>query len=596
MWKESESSTDKEQGILPFGGYFTLSTNSIDAQLMAKMFLAGARNLESKKEWLNELNVFPVPDGDTGTNMSLTIKSAADEVKGLESVTLETVSKAISSGSLRGARGNSGVILSQLFRGCSKVWRNEEEITPKNTAAAFQKAVETAYKAVMKPKEGTILTVARGGATKACELVEENPDIEISDLLSQTIRYMDEVLNQTPEMLPVLKEAGVVDSGGQGLVQILKGCLNGFFGIEEEEEEKEEVRKFNYRVEYILNCAKHISKEERLKFVGFLESIGADVAAERCDQGLKVYLNTDDPGAALTKATEYGTMSRIHVINNIDRPVYPLHLFDEKELEEALKNPEEDSEPETASQPDEEGNSSEAAAAGLAAAPGGAAPAPHKDVGFVAVSIGEGLGGIFRDLGVDCLIEGGQTMNPSTEDVMNAVAKVNADTVFILPNNKNIILAAQQAQNLIHDKKIIVIPTKTIPQGITAMIDYMPDKTPAENETAMREEILAVKTVELTYAVRDTRIGDNVIHSGDIMGVGDHGIIAVGKEVDDTAVASLKKMVDSDSELISVYYGKEMSEEKAQALGEKLGEAFPDCDVEVNAGGQPIYYYIISVE
>ncbi len=566
MWKESESSTDKEQGILPFGGYFTLSTNSIDAQLMAKMFLAGARNLESKKEWINELNVFPVPDGDTGTNMSLTIKSAADEVKGLESVTLETVSKAISSGSLRGARGNSGVILSQLFRGCSKVWRNEEEITPKNTAAAFQKAVETAYKAVMKPKEGTILTVARGGATKACELVEENPDIEISDLLSQTIRYMDEVLNQTPEMLPVLKEAGVVDSGGQGLVQILKGCLNGFFGIEEEEEEKEEVRKFNYRVEYILNCAKHLSKEERLKFVGFLESIGADVAAERCDQGLKVYLNTDDPGAALTKATEYGTMSRIHVINNIDRPVYPLHLFDEKELEEALKNPEEDSEPETASQPDEEGNSS------------------------------EGLGGIFRDLGVDCLIEGGQTMNPSTEDVMNAVAKVNADTVFILPNNKNIILAAQQAQNLIHDKKIIVIPTKTIPQGITAMIDYMPDKTPAENETAMREEILAVKTVELTYAVRDTRIGDNVIHSGDIMGVGDHGIIAVGKEVDDTAVASLKKMVDSDSELISVYYGKEMSEEKAQALGEKLGEAFPDCDVEVNAGGQPIYYYIISVE
>ena len=429
----------------------------------------------------------------------------------------------------------------------------------------------------MKPKEGTILTVARGGATKACELVEENPDIEIGDLLNQTICYMDEVLNQTPEMLPVLKEAGVVDSGGQGLVQILKGCLNGFLGIEEEEEEKEEVRKFNYRVEYILNCAKHISKEERLKFVGFLESIGADVAAERCDQGLKVYLNTDDPGAALTKATEYGTMSRIHVINNIDRPVYPLHLFD------------------TASQP-EAGNSPEAAAADLAAASSEASPAPHKDVGFVAVSIGEGLGGIFRDLGVDCLIEGGQTMNPSTEDVMNAVAKVNADTVFILPNNKNIILAAQQAQNLIHDKKIIVIPTKTIPQGITAMIDYMPDKTPAENETAMREEILAVKTVELTYAVRDTRIGDNVIHSGDIMGVGDHGIIAVGKEVDDTAVASLKKMVDCDSELISVYYGKEMSEEKAQALGEKLGEAFPDCDVEVNAGGQPIYYYIISVE
>ena len=314
--------------------------NQIDALQLKNAFLAGANNLNAKKEWINELNVFPVPDGDTGTNMTMTIMSAAREVAAIDAPTLENVAKAMASGSLRGARGNSGVILSQLIRGFTKEIRehaDEAGIDNLIMARAFSRAVETAYKAVMKPKEGTILTVARGGATKACELVEENPDIEIGDLLSQTIRYMDEVLNQTPEMLPVLKEAGVVDSGGQGLVQILKGCLNGFLGIEEEEEEKEEVRKFNYRVEYILNCAKHISKEERLKFVGFLESIGADVAAERCDQGLKVYLNTDDPGAALTKATEYGTMSRIHVINNIDRPVYPLHLFDEKELEEALK-------------------------------------------------------------------------------------------------------------------------------------------------------------------------------------------------------------------------------------------------------------------
>lgn len=560
---------------------------------MAKMFLAGARNLESKKEWINELNVFPVPDGDTGTNMSLTIKSAADEVKNLENVSLETVSKAISSGSLRGARGNSGVILSQLFRGCSKVWRNESEITPQNTAAAFQKAVETAYKAVMKPKEGTILTVARGGSEKANELVAADPDIEIGQLFSQVIDHMEEVLNKTPEMLPVLKEAGVVDSGGEGLLQILKGCLNGYLGIEEEEEEKEEpAKKYNYRVEYILNCQTHISKAERLEFVGFLESIGADVAAERCEQGLKVYLNTDDPGAALTRAVGIGTMSRIHVINNIDRPVYPLHLFDEKELEEAIKNPEEDTETEEAAA----GTDAAGEDAGISAGSGSAAQMPHKEVGFVAVSIGDGLGSIFRDLGVDCLIEGGQTMNPSTDDVMKAVAKVNADTVFILPNNKNIILAAQQAQNLIHDKHIVVIPTKTIPQGITAMVDYMPEKTPAENEAAMREEIMAVKTVELTYAVRDTRIGENVIHNGDIMGVGDHGIIAVGREIDDTAVEALSRMVDDESELISVYYGKEMDEEKAQKLADKLSSKFPGCDVEVNAGGQPIYYYIISVE
>lgn len=540
---------------------------------MAKMFLAGAKNLEAKKEWINELNVFPVPDGDTGTNMTLTIMSAADEVRGLCPVSMETVSKAISSGSLRGARGNSGVILSQLFRGCSKIWRNESQITPENTVRAFQKAVETAYKAVMKPKEGTILTVAKAGADKVRELVESAPDIELEDLLRQTIDHMEDVLNQTPDMLPVLKEAGVVDSGGQGLLQIMKGCFNGFLGIEEmEEEQEEEARKLGYRVEFILKSSNHISKDQRLEFVAFMEGIGTDVAAERCDEGLKVHINTDDPGAVLTAAIAFGTMSRIHVINNVDRPVYPLHIFEEEELEEAKKDPEKD--PDAEEEP----------------------PMAHKEVGFIAVSIGSGLGNIFRDLGADCLIEGGQTMNPSTQDIITAIDKVNADTVFILPNNKNIILAAEQAQNLVHGKRIIVVPTKTIPQGITALINYLPEKSAEENEEMMRSEILNVKTVELTYAVRDTRIDDKTIHSGDIMGVGDHGIIAVGQGIGETAVESLKHLVDEDSELISVYYGSDTKEEDAQALAENLREEFPDCEVELNKGGQPIYYYIISVE
>ncbi len=553
-----------------------MNSNTIDAALMRKMFLAGARNLELKKEWINELNVFPVPDGDTGTNMTLTIQSAAEEVKNLDPLTLESASKAISSGSLRGARGNSGVILSQLFRGCSKVWRNESTITAENTVRAFQKAVETAYKAVMKPKEGTILTVAKAGSDRAKELVEANPDIEMEDLLKGIIDYMQVVLDKTPEMLPVLKEAGVVDSGGQGLVQIMKGCYNGFLGIEGEEEEAPEavpVRQYAYRTEFILKNKEHISKEERLGFVAFLEEQGADVAAERCEEGLKVHINSDDPGAILTRALNYGYLSRIHVINNVERPQYPLHIFEEQELLDAMADPHQDPEEEEVQ-----------------------AVMPHKEVGFIAVSIGSGLGDIFRELGADYLIEGGQTMNPSTQDIMDAVDKVNADTVFILPNNKNIILAAEQAQNLIHGKEIIVIPSKTIPQGISALVNYLPDKSVRENEALMREEIRYVKTVELTYAVRDTKIDDQTIHAGDIMGVADHGIIAVGSDIEETAFESVKRLVTDDSELISVYYGHDMSEESAEALGNRLMEAFPDCEVEVAAGGQPLYYYIISIE
>ena len=551
-----------------------MNSNTIDASMMARMFLAGARNLELKKEWINELNVFPVPDGDTGTNMTLTIQSAADEVKTLETVTLESVSKAISSGSLRGARGNSGVILSQLFRGCSKVWRNESVVNTENTARAFQKAVETAYKAVMKPKEGTILTVAKAGADRANELVLACPEIELEDFLRGVIDHMQVVLDQTPDMLPVLKEAGVVDSGGQGLLQIMKGCFNAFLGIEEEEEARPEIRQYAYRTEFILKNREHISREERLGFVAFLEEQGADVAAERCEEGLKVHINSDDPGVVLSKALNYGYLSRIHVINNEERPQYPLHIFEEDELKEAMadlkEDPEEEEAPESAM--------------------------PHKEVGFIAVSIGEGLGSIFRELGADCLIEGGQTMNPSTQDIMTAVEKVNADSIFILPNNKNIILAAEQAQNMIHDKEIIVVPSKTIPQGITALVNYLPDKSVRDNEAMMREEIHLVKTVEITYAIRDTKIDEHTIHAGDIMGVADSGIVSVGSGIGDTAFDSVKKLVDEESELISLYYGKDVSEEDAEALGEQLREEFPDCEVEVASGGQPLYYYIISIE
>ena len=553
-----------------------MNSNTIDAPLMAKMFLAGAKNLELKKEWINELNVFPVPDGDTGTNMTLTIQSAADEVRNLETVTLESVAKAISSGSLRGARGNSGVILSQLFRGCSKVWRNETAITPENMVRAFQKAVETAYKAVMKPKEGTILTVAKAGSDRAFELVAANPDIDMEDLLKGVIDHMQVVLDRTPEMLPVLKEAGVVDSGGQGLVQIMKGCFTGFLGIEEEEEEEVSappVKRYAYRTEFILKNREHISKEERLGFVAFLEEQGADVAAERCEEGLKVHINSDDPGAVLSKALNFGYLSRIHVINNAERPQYPLHIFEEQELQEAMADPRKDPEEEEAP-----------------------AEMPHKEVGFIAVSIGEGLGSIFRELGADYVIEGGQTVNPSTQDIMDAVEKVNADSVFILPNNKNIILAAEQAQNMIHGKEIIVVPSKTIPQGISALVNYLPDKSVRENETLMRDEIRLVKTVELTYAVRDTKIDEQTIHAGDIMGVADNGIIAVGNDISETAFESVKGLVAEDSELISIYYGRDTKEEDAQALCDKIQEEFPDCEVEVNSGGQPLYYYIISIE
>lgn len=565
-----------------------MKINTIDASLCAKMFLAGAKNLESKKEWINELNVFPVPDGDTGTNMTLTIMSAAKEVAAMENITMETFAKAVSSGSLRGARGNSGVILSQLLRGFTKVIKTETEINAATLAASFQKAVETAYKAVMKPKEGTILTVARGGAERAVELLEENPDIDLESLIDAVIRRSEEVLNQTPEMLPVLKEAGVVDSGGQGLLQVMKGAFDAFLGKEvdydseiasasgetkAEGEAKEQAPadiRYGYCTEFIILLEKEYTEETELAFKAYLESIGDSIVVVSDDGIVKVHVHTNDPGLAIQKALTYGSLTRMKIDNM--REEHQEKLFKEAEKKEAEQQAAKEKAGQKAQQQE------------------------RKPVGFISVSIGAGIAEIFKDLGVDYLIEGGQTMNPSTEDMLNAIAKVNADTIFILPNNKNIIMAANQARDLTEDKEIIVIPTKTIPQGITAVINYVPEKSAAENEAAMTEEICHVKTGQLTYAVRDTHIDDKTIHAGDIMGVGDRAILAVGSDIDPVALDTLQAMIDEESELISIYYGEDMKEAEAEALRAKVEEAFPDCDIELNYGGQPIYYYIISVE
>ena len=556
-----------------------MGKSTINAELCAKMFLAGAKNLEANKEWINELNVFPVPDGDTGTNMTLTIMSAAKEVAGLESVNMETLAKAISSGSLRGARGNSGVILSQLLRGFTKGIHDTEEIDVITITEAFQKAVATAYKAVMKPKEGTILTVAKGFADKATELaLTEN--VEMEELLETSLKYAEEVLAKTPEKLPVLKEAGVVDSGGQGLVQVLKGAFDAYLGkevdytIEKPESTGEPAQadtrteadiKFGYCTEFIIMTRKPMPQEEEQKFKAFLESIGDSIVVVADEEIVKVHVHTNDPGVAITRALTYGELSRMKIDN-----------MREEHREKLIRDAEKVAAAQAAEQPKK--------------------TMPHKEVGFISVSIGDGIGEIFKGLGVDYLIEGGQTMNPSTEDMLNAIAEVNADTIFIFPNNKNIILAANQAQALTEDKKIIVIPTKTVPQGISAIISFDAAKTPEENEEAMKEAISLVKTGQVTYAVRDTHIDDKEIKEGNIMGIGDHSILAVGEDIAEITKETIGQMIDEDSELISVYYGEDITEEDAHALGDELQEQYPDCEVEVYEGGQPIYYYVVSVE
>ncbi len=543
-----------------------MSTNTIDAYLCARMFLAGAKSLESKKDWINELNVFPVPDGDTGTNMSMTIQSAAKEVSSLDNVDMKSLSKAMSSGSLRGARGNSGVILSQLLRGFCKTIRDEQQLDVAILSNAFQKATETAYKAVMKPKEGTILTVARAFSDKAAELAEQ-PDITLEAFFDGCLAHAVLVLSQTPDMLPVLKEAGVVDSGGQGLVQILQGAYDLFIGKElPDEEEAVPEKPLGYLTEFILKPQDMLSEGRIEEFGSYLSSAGEDSFMLHDAGVVKVCVQTLQPGDVLTKALLLGDVSRVHIQQMAEGAAAIVVTEDDRKRAQEIE--------------EEKQKKSE----------------PRKPVGFVSVSVGEGLGNIFRDLGVDYLIEGGQTMNPSTEDILQAVDKVNADTVFIFPNNKNIILAASQAQTLVHDKKLIVIPTRTIPQGITALINYMPDKTPEDNEEDMYQEIRRVQTCQLTYAVRDTHIDGKDIHEGDYMGVGDNGILSVGKDMNETAVEAVAAMVNEETELISVYYGAESSEEEGEALCELLREKCPDAEVELNAGDQPVYYYIISVE
>ena len=549
-----------------------MNTNTVDAKMLGRMFLAGAKNLEAKKEWINELNVFPVPDGDTGTNMTLTILSAASEVSALENPTMKTLAKAISSGSLRGARGNSGVILSQLLRGFTKTIEHYDTVDAPAFAKAFEKGVETAYKAVMKPKEGTILTVAKGAADKALEIAEDCRDL--SSFFADVIAHAEHVLSRTPDMLPVLKEAGVVDSGGQGLVEVLKGAYDGYLGKEidmnfEKPQSSGMTRpvsaeesniKFGYCTEFIIMLEKEFPEKEEQTFKEYLMSIGDSLVVVADDEIVKVHVHTNDPGMAIQKALTYGQLSNM----KIDNMRLEHH---EKVIKEAEK---------------------------LAAQQREAVP--EKEVGFISVSVGDGMGDIFRDLGADYLIEGGQTMNPSTEDVLKAIEQVHAKNIFVFPNNKNIILAANQARDLTEDKNIIVIPTKTIPQGITAMINYVPEKTVEQNTEEMLQCIGNVKTGQVTYAVRDKKIDDKEIRQGNIMGIGDHGILAVGEGVEGITMETIDAMVDEDTEIISVYYGSDVSAEDAQRLGEKLEERYPDFDVEVNDGGQPIYYYVVSVE
>lgn len=565
-----------------------MTTTSIDAGMVKEIFLAGAANLEAKKEWINDLNVFPVPDGDTGTNMTLTIMSASKEVSNIETPDMESLAKAISSGSLRGARGNSGVILSQLLRGFTKVIREYDAIDSRVLSLAFEKAVETAYKAVMKPKEGTILTVARGMSEKMTELAPKISDIK--KLLGLVIEYGDEVLNYTPELLPVLKQAGVVDSGGQGLMQLMKGAYDALMGkkvdysnvISESRPAAgkettvakgiEDVNiEFGYCTEFIVNIEKKYGEKEEAAFKAFLESIGNSIVIVSDDEMVKVHVHTNHPGLAFEEGLKYGSLSRMKVDNMREE-------HEERLIANASKVAGDNKETEHKEEAEEEEE------------------IVNEKYGFISVSAGDGLTEIFKCLGVNYVIEGGQTMNPSTEDMLNAIENVHADNIFILPNNSNIILAANQAQSIVEDKNVIVVPTKTVPQGISALLAYSEEAAPEDNFNAMSEEIARVKSGSVTYAVRDTEVDDKVIRQGDIMGIGDKTILSVGQNISEVTKDLIDNLMDDDSELISIYYGNDIEEASAEELAKQIEEAYPDADVELNYGGQPIYYYIVSVE
>lgn len=554
---------------------------AIDANTLKKMFLAGAASIEAKKEYINELNVFPVPDGDTGTNMTLTIMSAVKEVNALNNPSIEELAKAISGGSLRGARGNSGVILSQLFRGFCKEIKASKEINVTILTNAIQKAVETAYRAVMKPKEGTILTVARGAAEKAVQLVSETDDLVY--FCQEVIAHMDVVLKNTPELLPVLKEAGVVDSGGQGLLEIVKGAYDALLGkevsfaklaaneavstgVSRERISTDDII-FGYCTEFIIMLEKEYNTCTEQDFKSYLESIGDSLVVVSDEDIVKVHVHTNDPGLAIQRALTYGSLSHMKIDN-----------MREEHNERVIK----DSEKAATEQKKDEKKAAQ--------------QKPRKKAGFIAVSMGGGLDEIFTGLGVDYVIKGGQTMNPSTEDMLNAINEVNADSIFILPNNGNIILAAEQAKHLTEDKNIFVIPSKTVPQGITAVINFIYDKSPEENASRMTEEMKKVKSGQVTYAVRDTSIDGKEIKQGNIMGIGDKTILAVGEDIQETTLELIQSLANEEAELISIYYGEEVNEEDANALAERVMENYPNLDVEVHYGGQPIYYYVLSVE
>jgi len=557
-----------------------VSMKTIDAGMVQKCFLSGAKRIEANKEYINELNVFPVPDGDTGTNMTLTIMSAAKDVATIDNPSMEQVCKAISGGSLRGARGNSGVILSQLFRGFTKELKEQKEVGVAVLAAAFERAVETAYKAVMKPKEGTILTVARGGAERARQLADEGVE-DVLVFAEEVLTHMKEVLDITPELLPVLKEAGVVDSGGQGLLTIMQGVYDALSGKETDftltvsapssktatgaanDNISTADIKFGYCTEFIIMVEKHYDMDEELKFKAYLESIGDSIVVVSDEDIVKVHVHTNDPGLAIQKALTYGSLTKMKIDNMREE-------HNERVIQGASQAQQTEEKP--------------------------AQTAPRKPFGFVTVSIGEGLNEIFKGIGADYIIEGGQTMNPSTEDMLTAIENVNADTIYILPNNSNIILAAEQAASLTEDKQIVVIPSKTVPQGITALINFMPDKSVEDNTKRMTDEMQNVKTGQVTYAVRDTSMDGKEIKAGDYMGIGDKTIHSVGSDIADVTYELLESLMDEDSELVSLYYGQETSEEDANALADRVMEAYPDVDVEVHPGGQPIYYYVLSVE
>lgn len=567
-----------------------MGISTIDAGMVKKAFLAGAKGLEAKKDWINELNVFPVPDGDTGTNMTMTIMAAAKAVAELEDPDMEQLAKAISSGSLRGARGNSGVILSQLLRGFTKEIQGTASIDVTILANAMVRGTETAYKAVMKPKEGTILTVAKGMADKAIEMAAQTDDIEI--FAKAVIEEGDYVLSQTPEMLPVLKQAGVVDSGGQGLMQVVKGAFDGLTGkcsdfsfedagILKPSSEKApqsagasrtdidtaDIR-FGYCTEFIIKLEKEYSQKDEDELKKYLGSIGDSLVVVSDDEIVKIHVHTNHPGLAFEKGLTYGSLSRMKVDNM------------REEHEERVIQDSERLAKEQAAQPN----------------PAEEKTGERKPYGFITVSCGDGLSEIFKGIGADYLIEGGQTMNPSTEDMLNAIKKVNADHIFILPNNKNIIMAANQARDLTEDKEIIVIPSKTVPQGITALVNFIPDLTPEENLENMTAEMERVQTAQITYAVRNTSIDGMKIHEGDIMAIGDHGMLAVDTSVLGAAKAALEAMLNEDSELVTIYYGSDVTEADAEAFRKQAEEEFPDKEIELQYGGQPIYYYMISAE